>query len=294
MNNTKKEQTMKLVKQQSNQVYDGNKMLPKISIVTPSYNQAAYIERTIKSIIDQDYPNTEHIIIDGGSTDGTQDILKQYSSHLTHWVSEKDDGQTHAINKGLRIATGDLLAYQNSDDIYLPGAFKSVADACKSHPDCGIFSGDVKIIDANNMDIDEIRLIKPRRFLQVFSGPQIHNQAAFWTRETQNKIGLFDESYTFDMDYEYFSRILFAGIKCHHIRRHLGGFRVHAQTKTTSLQHISKMEMNRVFEKYSKRLGVFHSLPRPAARMASTGYKALAHLFRGEVGYLVRKRVGVK
>ncbi|MEO6328709.1 MAG: glycosyltransferase family 2 protein [Ginsengibacter sp.] len=102
---------------------------PKISIVTPSFNQGQYIEQTIQSVIEQNYPNLEYIIIDGGSTDNTVDIIKKYESHITYWVSEKDKGQTHAINKGFSKCTGDIFNWLNSDDYYEPGALKSVANA---------------------------------------------------------------------------------------------------------------------------------------------------------------------
>ena len=102
---------------------------PLISVVTPSLNQAEYLERTLQSVADQDYPHVEHLVIDGGSTDGSVEILERWSDRLARWVSEPDRGQSHAINKGLRWATGDVVAYINSDDYYLPGAFAAAAVA---------------------------------------------------------------------------------------------------------------------------------------------------------------------
>jgi glycosyltransferase involved in cell wall biosynthesis len=111
------------------------KKYPKISIITPSFNQAEYLEKTIESVLSQNYPNLEYIVIDGGSTDGSLEIIKKYSKKITYWVSEKDRGQSHAINKGFSRATGDIMAWINSDDIYLPGTLKLVAGIFQSCPE---------------------------------------------------------------------------------------------------------------------------------------------------------------
>ena len=107
--------------------------LPRISVVTPSLNQAAFIEVTIRSVLDQNYPALDYIVVDGGSTDGTQAILQKYGERL-RWLSEKDRGQTDAINKGMRMADAELLAYLNADDVYLPGTFDIVARYFEAHP----------------------------------------------------------------------------------------------------------------------------------------------------------------
>ncbi len=115
--------------------------LPKISIVTPSYNQGQYIEQTIKSVIDQDYPNLEYIIIDGGSTDETVSIIKKYEQHLAYWISESDSGQTNAINKGFEKCTGEIFNWINSDDYYEPGVFEKIADLFTKHPTVNVVCG---------------------------------------------------------------------------------------------------------------------------------------------------------
>src|SRR3989442_14278812 len=120
---------------------------PKISVVTPSYNQGSYLEKTILSVLNQEYPNIEYIVIDGGSTDNSLDIIKKYEKYLKYWVSEQDRGQSHAINKGLSHATGDLLAWLNSDDYYMPRALRTFATMAITNPEASAFVGTGRVID---------------------------------------------------------------------------------------------------------------------------------------------------
>ena len=131
---------------------------PKISVAIPSFNQGQYIEDTITSILDQGYPDVELFVFDGGSTDTTVDVLKKYERHLAFWVSEKDKGQTDAINKGLRRATGQIVAYLNSDDFFLPNALNYVAQAYLAHPNAGLYTGNGIIVDG--------RKEKPRPYMR--------------------------------------------------------------------------------------------------------------------------------
>src|SRR5579862_9846502 len=127
------------------------KSLPRITIITPSYNQADYIEQTIVSVLKQEYPNLEYIVMDGGSNDGTLDILKSYSDRLT-WFSEKDHGQTHAINKGMRMASGVIVGFLNSDDILLPGALQHIGSFFVDHPEPKFVTGKCRVIDKNGVE----------------------------------------------------------------------------------------------------------------------------------------------
>ena len=127
----------------------------KISIVTPSYNQGHFIEETIKSVLDQQYSNLEYIIIDGGSTDNSVEVIKKYAKHLTYWVSEPDRGQSHAINKGFHRATGECLTWLNSDDWYVNDALKVFADGLQSNPHFGMVVGAGTIVDANSRVIHQ-------------------------------------------------------------------------------------------------------------------------------------------
>jgi len=138
---------------------------PKISIVTPSYNQAEFLERTILSVLNQNYPNLEYIIIDGGSTDGSVEIIKKYEKYLSYWVSEKDRGQAHALNKGFEKATGDLVGWQNSDDIYLPGAFRKVAEVYRNNPNYDVYFGNIYFIDEEDNIIRDLKFSPLRQEL---------------------------------------------------------------------------------------------------------------------------------
>lgn len=206
--------------------------LPRITVVTPSYNQAAYLERTIRSVLDQDYPNLEYFIIDGGSTDGSVDIIRRYADRLAYWVSEPDRGQSDAINKGLRRATGEWVAWQNSDDIYYPGAFRDLAAAAAKHPQAGLIIGDMMLIDAHDRPLRDIRYVKPSYKALLAEGMLLANQTTFWRRSLQEKVGLLDEAYHCSFDYEWFLRLAqhAGGI---HVDRIWGALRLHGETKTS-------------------------------------------------------------
>ena len=207
--------------------------LPKISIVTPSFNQGKFLEQTINSVLGQGYPNLEYIVIDGGSTDNSVEIIRKYEKSLSYWVSEPDRGQTQAINKGLKKATGDILAYLNSDDLYLPGALNKVAEFLSTHPDIGLVYGDCEIVD------QEGRLITRRRELSfdypmgcmIGFGIIIPQPSAFFTRRTFEKVGYFNEEFHNSMDSEYWFRIARMS-KVTHVPQFFSQFRIHPASKT--------------------------------------------------------------
>jgi hypothetical protein len=131
--------------------------LPRVSIVTPSFNQAAFLEETIQSVLGQDYPDLEYMVIDGGSTDGSLEIIEKYAERLAYWVSEKDNGQADAINKGLARTSGEIVAWLNSDDTYLPGAIQAAVAALQACPECGLVYGDVLAVDGQGKPQNLIR-----------------------------------------------------------------------------------------------------------------------------------------
>jgi glycosyltransferase involved in cell wall biosynthesis len=183
----------------------------KISIVIPSHNAARFIDETIQSILKQRYPNVECIVVDGGSNDGTLDILKRYEGRI-RWISEKDEGQSDAINKGLRLASGDINAYICADDIYEAGCFQKVADFFGKNPHVMWAYGKCRVIDEDGSEIHRPiisyfdswrRRYSYNRLLMIDFIPQ---PAVFWRKELVHKIGLFDINEHLAMDYEYWLR----------------------------------------------------------------------------------------
>ena len=206
---------------------------PKITVVTPSYNQVSFLERTILSVLNQNYPNLEYIIIDGGSTDGSVEIIKKYESKLAYWVSEPDRGQSHAINKGWKMSSGQILAYLNSDDTYRDGTLFSIAKYFTNHPEVDMVYGDVYVIDEMDRLVypficGEFNLKKYIKDCNYF----IPQQAVFFRRQVFEKVGLLDEGLHFKMDRDYFIRIGMNGC-VKRIPHYLAHFRTHPAAKST-------------------------------------------------------------
>lgn len=206
--------------------------LPKISVITPSFNQARYLERTIRSVLDQGYPNLEYIVIDGGSTDGSVEIIRRYADRLAFWTSEADRGQTDAINKGLRRATGEWVAWQNSDDIYYPGAFHDLSAVAAKHPKASLIIADMMLIDEHDRPLRDIRYVKPSYRALLAEGMLLANQSAFWRRDVHEQIGFLDEELHCSFDYEWFLRVA-QHAEGRHLARVWGALRLHGETKSS-------------------------------------------------------------
>lgn len=227
----------------------------KLTIVTPSFNQAPFIERTIQSILSQDGAEVEYIVMDGGSTDGTVEILERYSQRL-RWTSEADNGQSDAINKGLRIATGDVVAFLNSDDTYAPGALASVAGYFGRHPDVMWAYGKCRIIDRDDREIRrpitwyKNVLLRKYSFRKLLAENFISQPATFWRRSLHDEIGYLNEDEHFVMDYEFWLRAgqrYRAGV----IDRHLANFRMYDDSKSGSLSNPQFADELRVARAFS-------------------------------------------
>lgn len=212
---------------------------PKISIITPSYNQGEFIESTINSVLNQNYPNLEYWVIDGGSQDQTLQILKKYQKYL-NFLSEPDQGQVDAINKGLNRVTGNIIAYINSDDCYLPHTFELIRKSYCTHPDNHWWIGSYEIINAKNKVIQNQKLVvsykefmlrRYSRSLLIATNSIIPQPSSFWSRDAYQKIGQFNPQYRYAFDYDYWIR-LSKFYKPVYIPNKLSQFRLHASSKS--------------------------------------------------------------
>ena len=176
--------------------------LPLVSIVTPSFNQAQFLEQTIQSVLGQDYPRLEYIIVDGASTDGSVDIIHRYADRLAWWVSEKDAGQAEAINKGFHRARGEIVAWLNSDDYYLPGAISVAVEAFHQNPEVGLVSGNVLAVDDTGRRLNVIRYddwgLPDLMCFKIIGQPSV-----FMRRSVLEQAGFLDTTYHLLLDHQH-------------------------------------------------------------------------------------------
>ncbi len=227
-------------------------MPPKFSIVTPSYNQGQFLEETILSVLDQKYSNLEYIIIDGGSTDESVEIIRRYEKHLAYWVSEKDRGQVHAINKGIEQTTGDIFGFVNSDDLYLPGTFAAVAEHFENHPESEWVCGDT-VMFGEGLDDELIQTVVPKSAAHCLSWAyEAPQPGMFWQRELL--VDGFQEQWRYCFDHELYARLLLAGHKCRHLPVTLAAYRLHPRSKTVAEGDLFDREFDAIADIYEKRL----------------------------------------
>lgn len=222
---------------------------PLVSVVTPSYNQGQFIEETIRSVLLQGYPNLEYIVIDGGSTDESVDVIRRYEPWLAGWVSEPDNGQTHAINKGWQRAHGEALTWLNSDDTLLPHSLSTAVTHLFSEPGADLVYGDVCRTDAHSR---QVRLQRGQPFNADRVIIQAHNpvsqQGFLMRRSLLDRVGLLDENLCFVMDYDFWLRVARAGARVRHIDTPLATFRQHPAAKTSTLYQTRIAERYRILE----------------------------------------------
>jgi len=221
------------------------------SIVTPSYNQAAFLEETIQSVLNQTYKDVEYIIIDGGSTDGSQEIIRRYENRLAYWQSKKDKGFADAINQGWMRATGEILAYLNSDDLLEKDALQKVVQAFTDSPETDVLYGDTRVINesGNTMRIFHSERFDLRSVFETWKDP-IRQPSAFIRKSVRDKFGGMDESFQFCADFEYWIRVAAGGVRFLHIADLLSRAREHAAAKSIRQQDVQAEELIRIFEKF--------------------------------------------
>jgi glycosyltransferase involved in cell wall biosynthesis len=210
------------------------KSYPKITVITPNYNQGKFLEQAILSVLDQQYPNIEYIVIDGKSTDESVEVIKKYAYRISYWVSEKDKGQTDAINKGLQKATGDIITWLNGDDYFLPGTFEFVAGEYKKNP-FDFILGNCRFVDVNGHilpDQKKSSLRDEHRFIPGDPACIVNQPSSFFSRNIIEKTGLLDDSLHYAMDVDFWMKIMAHNGKIIYVDREMTCFRRHDEAKS--------------------------------------------------------------
>jgi len=249
----------------------------RITIVTPSYNQARFLEATLRSVHDQGYPNLEHIVIDGGSTDGSVEILRRFEGKLAYWVSEPDRGQTDALIKGFSRATGEILAWLNSDDLYEPHTLWEVADFFSRHPEVHFVYGDAMWIDINGMVLKPKKEIPFNRFIWLYDHNYIPQPSSFWRREIYEAVGGLDPRFDLAMDADLWIRFA-EKTKLVHVRRVWSRMRLYPEQKNQRLRAISDQEDEIIRSRYLSQESLWL---RRAKRLLAKGLRVSWKLVRG-------------
>lgn len=226
-----------------------NSPLPKISIVTPSFNQGGYLEETIRSVLGQDYANLEYIVMDGGSADRSVDVIRKYSDRIAFWISEPDAGQSDALRKGFSRATGQVFGWLNSDDTLAPGTLMRVGEFFASHPEVDITYGNMHLVDPSGKRLYTAYPLLDLGIL-VYENRFIPQQAMFWRRELYERVGGVNPELRFAMDFELTVRFLRAGARVAKIHQPLANFRFHPDAKSSTIRHVGEAEAREVLARF--------------------------------------------
>jgi glycosyltransferase involved in cell wall biosynthesis len=252
----------------------------RISIVTPSFNQGRFIEETISSVLEQRYQDLEYIVMDGGSTDGTQAILERYATHFAHVQSGPDGGQTEALAAGFARANGDVLAWLNSDDVYEPGTLDEVAEFFARRPEAQFVFGDSTWIDAGGTILRRKREIPFKRDLWLRTYNYIPQPSTFWRRDLYLAAGGLDPAFSLAMDTDLWAR--FSDMTTlHHVRRYWSRMRVHEDQRNTRLRARSDEEDAIIRRRYQLPEGARGRVERAAAKAVRIGWRAASGSYWG-------------
>lgn len=247
---------------------------PLVTIVTPSFNQVRFLEQTIRSVLGQDHPNLEYLLVDGGSTDGSLQIIQKYSSQFAWWVSETDEGQADAINKGLQRARGEIVAWLNSDDLYLPGAINQALQAFDQHPAAGLVFGDVLAINEDGQSINQLRYGN-WSLLDLMSFRVIGQPSVFMRRSVLEQAGFLDTSYHFLLDHQLWLRMAQLAEICY-IPHNLSAARFHADSKNVARAAEFSRESYRILDWMKTQPNLAASLTGNAKRVQAGAHRLSA------------------
>lgn len=231
-------------------ISDRGTIASRISLVTPSFNQATYIERTLRSVLEQNYPYLDYWVQDGASTDQTAELLERWQPRIAGWRSEPDQGQSDALNRGFARTTGEIMGWLNADDLLLPGSLECIAHYFTCHPEIDVVYGDRLLIDEHDREIGS--WILPKHNDAILSWADfVPQETLFWRRTLWQRSGArMDDSFHFAMDWELLVRFRDAGARFAHINRFLGAFRIHEHQKTSaSINEVGHPEMDRIRER---------------------------------------------
>ena len=242
-----------------------------VSIITPSFNQANYLEQTLRSVLEQDYARIEYIVIDGGSTDGSVEIIRKYKDRFAYWVSEKDNGQAEAINKGLVRAKGEIVAWLNSDDYYLPNTISEVVKAFEENPDILMVYGDVLAVDEQGQTINVLKY-RQLSFEDLICFQIVGQPSVFFRRAALEKVGLLDASLHFLLDHHLWLRIAQQG-KILHVPQTWSAARYHAEAKNRAKAAEFGREAFRILDWVKSQPGLTETVSRVERRARASAHR---------------------
>ena len=255
----------------------------KFSIIVPNYNGKIFLKRCLDSILSQSYTNYELIVIDGHSNDGSVELLKTYGNKI-QWVSEKDNGQADAINKGIKRCSGDWLTWQNSDDFYSNNnSLLTFEKAINKNQQKKLIVANINLVNLEEKTLRDVKYLKPYYFSLLYEGMTLTNQACFWDKELNNELGYLRDI-RLNFDYEWFMRILktYPGTG-HHVNKTLACFRLHKSQKTQNPTYLDQKQLNLIKTEYGYNKK-FSIIIRPLLLIRKFFY----HLLQGNFYYLLR------